>query len=539
MNAMKRCRSWESAAISVMAAAMLLCACSPAACSPAAPSLSTLTGGWQHSGAPGRRLAAVRTVPRGIADAAVSASSRQKRATRTRHSRHSGSSSIDAPDPCDTGTSSGDADNEAFESSSSNAAETPLGEDSQGGQQAAPSTAVAGPRRGVRGSSSQPPPWRRILQARTTRASPGSEEHAAEPAAALLPGAVGAYTGAAAGYSGMAAAKSLRRSRGGGEKHLNFREAVLAGAVSRSIAHTAVHPAIIVKTLLQGRGTAAQLDNLSLKLLTRGSGAQFFMSLPHGAFNYATLELIMGFSTKIFPAEWRERAGPVLDFVTSGVATLLCSVISTPQIVIEDRIMTGMYSNLWSGVREISRTEGLRGFYTGWSANVSQKIPSYGLTWVFYQASKRLYKRVTGRAPTATESFALGAAAAGGAVCVMIPLDTVLTRVVTQRVQAGVVPYKGVVGTLSRIVQEEGLRSMYSSLPLKLISVVPAIGIQFGIYDYFRKQLLIRKADEEEEEEEEEDGLFFPPSVSRRLRYSTGTDDALARRLYLLEEELL
>jgi len=67
--------------------------------------------------------------------------------------------------------------------------------------------------------------------------------------------------------------------------------ALVAGAVSRSIAHTIVHPAIVVKTLLQGRGTASQLKNVSLKLLTRGSGAQFFMSLPHGAFNYATLEV--------------------------------------------------------------------------------------------------------------------------------------------------------------------------------------------------------------------------------------------------------
>lgn len=45
----------------------------------------------------------------------------------------------------------------------------------------------------------------------------------------------------------------------------------------------------------------------------------------------------MGFSAKFFPADWRETAGPVLDFVTSGVATLLCSVVSTPQVVIEDR----------------------------------------------------------------------------------------------------------------------------------------------------------------------------------------------------------
>lgn len=68
-------------------------------------------------------------------------------------------------------------------------------------------------------------------------------------------------------------------------------------------------------------------------------------------------------------------------------------------------------------------------------------------------------------------------------------------------------------------------------------SATPSRGrAQFGIYDYFRKQLLSRKA---EEEDEDEDGLLFAPSVGRRLRYSDGTDDGLARKLYLLEEELL
>ncbi|CAN0287845.1 unnamed protein product [Pylaiella littoralis] len=361
---------------------------------------------------------------------------------------------------------------------------------------------------------------------------------------------------ATAGYSEvLIAAENKRRKKRRGEPHLSFREALFAGALSRSIAHTCVHPAIVVKTILQGRGTSSQLSNLSFELLTRGSGAQFVMSLPHGAFNYATLEVIMGFSSKFFPAEWREKAGPALDFFTSGVATLLCSVISTPQIVIEDRIITGMYPNLFSGVREIRQTEGLRGFYTGWSANVSQKIPSYGLTWVFYQASKRLYKRVTGRAPTATQSFMLGAASAGGAVCVMVPLDMVLTRVVTQRAQEGYVPYKGVVRTLSRIIKEEGLGSMYGSLPAKLVSVVPAIGIQFGIYDYFRKQLISRKVDGDEgdqcDDSDEELGLLerdglLPPSFRRRLglggsdgRGGDHTDDDFARKLYLLEEELL
>lgn len=49
------------------------------------------------------------------------------------------------------------------------------------------------------------------------------------------------------------------------------------------------------------------------------------------------LQVILGCSARIFPDEWRERAGPVLDFFSSSVATLVCSVVSTPQMVITDR----------------------------------------------------------------------------------------------------------------------------------------------------------------------------------------------------------
>lgn len=48
-------------------------------------------------------------------------------------------------------------------------------------------------------------------------------------------------------------------------------------------------------------------------------------------------QIILGCSTKVFPTEWRERAGPVLDFLSSSVATMVCSIVSTPQMVITDR----------------------------------------------------------------------------------------------------------------------------------------------------------------------------------------------------------
>ena len=41
-----------------------------------------------------------------------------------------------------------------------------------------------------------------------------------------------------------------------------------------------------------------------------------------------------------------------------------------------------------------------------------------------------------------------------------------------------------------KIINEEGVKSLYKALPPRLTSVVPMIGIQFGVYE-FMKRLLI------------------------------------------------
>ena len=132
---------------------------------------------------------------------------------------------------------------------------------------------------------------------------------------------------------------------------LKFWENMVCGAISRSIAQTVMHPANTMKTLLQSRSASSGSANaqfgieagqqLSLKalarprnvrILTRGAGAQFILSVPHGAVNFAVLEFVRGHMGRIFENS-RYVAGFGLDFLSSCVATLCCSVISTPQMV--------------------------------------------------------------------------------------------------------------------------------------------------------------------------------------------------------------
>lgn len=54
--------------------------------------------------------------------------------------------------------------------------------------------------------------------------------------------------------------------------------------------------------------------------------------------------------------------------------------------------------------------------------------------------------------------------------------------------------YKGIVDCAVRVAKEEGIQAFYRGLPPRLISVVPMIGIQFGVYEAMKKVMLQRNS---------------------------------------------
>ena len=73
----------------------------------------------------------------------------------------------------------------------------------------------------------------------------------------------------------------------------------------------------------------------------------------------------------------------------------------------------------------------------------------------------------------------------------MIPVDTIKTRIVTQAANPNIkIPYKGIADCFLRVLREEGIGAFYSSLTPRLVSVVPMIGIQFGVYELMKKTIV-------------------------------------------------
>jgi solute carrier family 25 S-adenosylmethionine transporter 26 len=262
-----------------------------------------------------------------------------------------------------------------------------------------------------------------------------------------------------------------------------------------------------MKTILQNsRGATAPsplelMQPKNFQRLARGAGANFLLSVPHGAINFAVLEFVrqrIGAVVQSIPAlaDKEDKIGPGLDFLSSSISTVACSVVSTPQMMITDNIMAGNYPNLPAAARGLAQSRGIMGFYGGWWPGLVGKIPSYALTWTFFQQLKRVRDSLSNRPATNLENSVMGVCASATTVCIMIPMDTIKTRLVTQ-VTSGAgaeAAYKGIIDAAVRIFREEGISAFYRGLSPRLVSVVPMIGIQFGVYEFMKKVMVSRTA---------------------------------------------
>jgi hypothetical protein len=162
---------------------------------------------------------------------------------------------------------------------------------------------------------------------------------------------------------------------------LTYMQTMTAGALSRTMAQTLMHPANTYKTLLQIRGSGKAggvLSKLTPERLLRGVDAQFIMSLPHGAFYFFVIDQVKTKLSTVMSSKFNF----LQDFASSTISTVFCSIVSTPQMVLTDRLMAGVYPTTMDAVRNILKTEGIAGMYTGWWPALAQKIPSYGYIYI-------------------------------------------------------------------------------------------------------------------------------------------------------------
>jgi solute carrier family 25 protein 38 len=178
------------------------------------------------------------------------------------------------------------------------------------------------------------------------------------------------------------------------------------------------------------------------------------------------------------------------NLTTGAIARVAAGFVMMPVTVLKVRYESDYYAyrSLLGAGRDIVRTEGVGGLFTGFGATAVRDAPYAGLYVVFYEHLKRNLAGIVGNSRSSSSSsspvssssinFASGALAAGLATAITNPFDAVKTRL-----QLRPEKYRNMVRAVRLMVSEDGVRSLFSGLGLRMARKAISSALAWSVYE--------------------------------------------------------
>ena len=192
------------------------------------------------------------------------------------------------------------------------------------------------------------------------------------------------------------------------------------------------------------------------------------------------------------------KLGNVANLTTGAFARVAAGTVVNPITVLKVRYESTLYSytSLASAARDIFAKEGLRGFFAGFGATAVRDAPYAGLYVVIYEQAKmrlaglRSIDEVRdGVGPSVSGSasinFTSGVVAAITATTLTNPFDALKTRL-----QIAPSKYGNMVRAAKMMLQQEGMRSMFSGLSMRIGRKALSSAFTWTVYEE-----LVRRAE--------------------------------------------
>ncbi|XP_055743227.1 tricarboxylate transport protein B, mitochondrial-like [Salvelinus fontinalis] len=288
---------------------------------------------------------------------------------------------------------------------------------------------------------------------------------------------------------------------GGKAKLTHPGKAILAGGIAGGIEICITFPTEYVKTQLQldekanppkyrGIGDCVKqtVHGHGVRGLYRGLSSLLYGSIPKSAVRFGVFEYLSNHA--------RDEAGKLnstrglLCGLGAGVmeaVVIVCPMETVKVKFIHDQSsVKPKYRGFYHGVREIIRTQGIRGTYQGLTATVLKQGSNQAIRFYVMTSLRNWYKGDNPNKainPVVTGTF--GAIAGAASVFGNTPLDVIKTRM--QGLEAH--KYKSTLDCAVKIMRHEGVRAFYKGTVPRLGRVCLDVAIVFIIYEEVVKVL--------------------------------------------------
>lgn len=185
------------------------------------------------------------------------------------------------------------------------------------------------------------------------------------------------------------------------------------------------------------------------------------------------------------------------NLTTGAIARSSAGFILMPITVIKVRYESNLYAykSIVGAGKDILKTEGFRGFFSGFGATAIRDAPYAGLYVLFYEQLKKRLSSLSQKVPVAGETmhgstsasinFGSGVLAAGLATAITNPFDAIKTRI-----QLRPKEYPNMLYAAKKMIRVDGVKSLFDGLALRMSRKALSSALAWTLYEE-----LIRRAE--------------------------------------------
>lgn len=188
------------------------------------------------------------------------------------------------------------------------------------------------------------------------------------------------------------------------------------------------------------------------------------------------------------------------NLTTGAIARASAGFILMPMTVIKVRYESNLYAykSILGAGKDIVKTEGFRGFFSGFGATAIRDAPYAGLYVLFYEQLKKRFSLLSQKVPlhnelpvgmkgstSASINFGSSIVAAGLATAITNPFDAIKTRIQLQPKK-----YHNMIHAGRLMIRDDGFKSLFDGLGLRMGRKAVSSALAWTLYEE-----LIRRAE--------------------------------------------